>query len=746
MVSAILYVAPNYQTELHSGGYLKYTPAVYAYVPTTGLTYKVQPDANSIRSLYSSTEQFFTNSNGYLFVEDGGTDQLVAVSTAGSTILQNDEHGEPIHVSLSSNNVEFFDAGSETIFTAHSLSVPHQGVVASDRGGTALFITDGANAPRVLFNASDIKDISEVGGSYFISASRTDNSKPIGERTVHTNYLIDADGRATLLSLDGWTDHPADIGEPFRITDTFTFQGNKYVTGYYYKIGATSSDDIYRIDESDGRLVKTGIVNTNSIIENGDNSIIRTFSPNESSQHFYVWVDGPGTTTRDLYRSDGTAEGTVMIGAFDVIPNQVAAIGDRVLFGGFSSQPIMSTDGTAAGTYAVTGEGTPAGWLRSGFDEFIVVRNQAFFASDSAIYVTDGTPGGTNLVFEAQYGSYPGDDVELLHAVDGQVYFWATSDANVLDLWVMDGNGLNPRPVSVLSGEGGDKGSGTLSGSLVDLPLSLLTSSEVMVEPLEGGDSADTLTGTPAADVLQSLAGDDTIFGLDGNDRMQGGAGQDRLDGGNGEDTAVFSGNRSDYVIFSTGNGETVVFDTSVGRDGKDTLSNTENIQFADGVVTTTQAIQPPADADNSAYEVYRFFNTLNGTHFFTTSVEERNSLISSNSVYQYEGNTFDSNATADNGGTAVFRFYNTENGVHFYTASAEEAANIRNTLPQFNDEGIVYYAHTTAEAGGSALFRFYNTANGSHFFTNSEAERDNIISTLGHYSYEGVAYYVDIA
>ncbi|MBO9420106.1 hypothetical protein J7481_11415 [Labrenzia sp. R4_2] len=735
MVAALVFVEDSLQNSPDS--------SVYAYVPSTGLTYKIQPDATSVQTYYSSTEEFFSTSNGYLYVQDGGgtaIDQLVAVSSSGSTILTDDEHGAQIF-ELQGN---FFDAGSETIFTAHSFSVPHLGVTYSDHGGTALFITDGTNAPRVLFNASDIKNISEVGGSYFISASRTDNSKPIGERTVHTNYLIDADGGATLLSLDDWADHPADIGEPFWIIDTFSFQGEKYVTGYYHGSNI-SSDGIYRIDESNGRLVKTGILNTNSIIESGDNSLIRTFSPGGSSSHFYVWIDDPETVTRDLYRSDGTSEGTVFVGAFDVWPTHVVAIGNRVIFGGFSSQPIMSTDGTAAGTYAITGEGTPAGWLPSAFDEFIVVGNQAFFASASEIYITDGTQNGTRIVFQSPEHLDNGA-VELLHAVDGNVYFWATYDDRITDLWVMDGNGLNPTLLSTIGSEDGQNRYNPTSASLVDIPISLLNSSEVLVDPIEGTSGTDNLTGTATTDFLQSMAGDDFIQGLGGNDRMEGGSGQDSLDGGAGEDTAIFSGNRSDYVIFASANGETTVFDTSAGRDGKDTLLNTENIQFADGLVTTTEAIQPPADADNSAYEVYRFFNTLNATHFFTTSVEERNSLISSNSVYQYEGNTFDSNATADNGGTAVFRFYNTENGVHFYTASAEEAANIRNTLPQFNDEGIVYYAHTTAEAGGSALFRFYNTANGSHFFTNSEDERDNIISTLGHYSYEGVAYYVDIA
>lgn len=154
----------------------------------------------------------------------------------------------------------------------------------------------------------------------------------------------------------------------------------------------------------------------------------------------------------------------------------------------------------------------------------------------------------------------------------------------------------------------------------------------------------------------------------------------------------------------------------------------------------------PTPDADNSPFEIYRFFNTSTGSHFFTTSVEERDSVITSIPTMRYEGNAFDSNATSQNGGAPVFRFYNTQNDVHFYTASAAEAQFIRDNFAHFNEEGISYYASLTAESGGTPLYRFFNTENGSHFYTNSAGERDTIINTLGHYNYEGIAYYVDAA
>jgi hypothetical protein len=47
-------------------------------------------------------------------------------------------------------------------------------------------------------------------------------------------------------------------------------------------------------------------------------------------------------------------------------------------------------------------------------------------------------------------------------------------------------------------------------------------------------------------------------------------------------DTALFSGNRVDYTVVENANGTVTVTDSVAGRDGIDTLSNIERLQFAD--------------------------------------------------------------------------------------------------------------------------------------------------------------------
>ncbi|MBO9422753.1 hypothetical protein J7481_24825 [Labrenzia sp. R4_2] len=256
------------------------------------------------------------------------------------------------------------------------------------------------------------------------------------------------------------------------------------------------------------------------------------------------------------------------------------------------------------------------------------------------------------------------------------------------------------------------------------------------IERVRGTNSNDIITGNASDNRLRGKDGDDQLNGEGGNDQFQELTGSDTINGGTGVDTASFSGNRADFTVtFTSANTATVTngSNTTSLTDVELLSFNDETVDFRNGI-TSTQS------------ELYRFFNTETGAHFFTASTEERDNVVDNLSQFQFEGNAFGSNATADNGGTAVYRFFNTQTGTHFYTASEEERQNVLTNLPQFNDEGIAYYAYSASNGSNIELFRFFNTETGTHFYTTSAAERDNIINTLGQYNFEGVAYYVDIA
>lgn len=251
--------------------------------------------------------------------------------------------------------------------------------------------------------------------------------------------------------------------------------------------------------------------------------------------------------------------------------------------------------------------------------------------------------------------------------------------------------------------------------------------------PLSEGD--DVFRGGNKADNFDGKAGDDTLFGGEdddilvggaGDDRFVGGSGDDWIDGGAGTDTAYFRGSRTEYQVSNVGDTITIT-DTMLGRDGIDTLIGVERYDFSNP-------------------NVYRFFNTGAGGHFFTTDPAERDAVIKNLPAFSYEGVGYLGLDSGEVGATAVFRFYNTVAGGHFFTTSSDERDAVIKNLPSFRNEGVGYYASAVPGPDLQPVHRFFNTGAGGHFFTTSTAERDAVQRTLPSFNYEGIAYYVPTA
>jgi hypothetical protein len=149
---------------------------------------------------------------------------------------------------------------------------------------------------------------------------------------------------------------------------------------------------------------------------------------------------------------------------------------------------------------------------------------------------------------------------------------------------------------------------------------------------------------------------------------------------------------------------------------------------------------------------VYRFYNSETQAHFFTSDVNEKNSIIANLPQFEFEGAKFESNAVAGDPGTSpVYRLYNASTGKHLFTSNKEERDSLLlltkpGQIPPntWSDEAIGYHAFTSPSAEQSMpLYRFYNTKTDTHFYTDSKDERDNILATNPDYKYEDIAYYV---
>src|SRR5204862_429206 len=95
---------------------------------------------------------------------------------------------------------------------------------------------------------------------------------------------------------------------------------------------------------------------------------------------------------------------------------------------------------------------------------------------------------------------------------------------------------------------------------------------------------------------------------------------------------------------------------------------------------------------------VYRFFDSNYGTHFFSASTSEKNTIIGTRPDLVYEGVGLQSidPASTDPQAAPVYRFFDLTYGTHFFTASASERDTVIATR---SDLGV-----TLARAGSEEM------------------------------------------
>ena len=104
--------------------------------------------------------------------------------------------------------------------------------------------------------------------------------------------------------------------------------------------------------------------------------------------------------------------------------------------------------------------------------------------------------------------------------------------------------------------------------------------------------------------------------------------------------------------------------------------------------------------ADAPLSPVFRFYSIYTGAHFYTISPEERDYVTTNYSEYfTLEGIAWYATLYSGPGWVPMYRFYNTETGTHFYTTSEEERSRVIRTIPIMEYEGIGYYVRSSGEA-----------------------------------------------
>ncbi len=151
---------------------------------------------------------------------------------------------------------------------------------------------------------------------------------------------------------------------------------------------------------------------------------------------------------------------------------------------------------------------------------------------------------------------------------------------------------------------------------------------------------------------------------------------------------------------------------------------------------------QPDLDPQDAT--VYRFLNQDTGVHLYTSSEVERASIEENLPNYIAEGSAYISvdPFTGSPEPEKVYRFLNQDTGTHLYTTSEVEKESVEDNLANFSLETESFFAFGEQQPGTVPVYRFYNTETRAHFYTSSEVERQSVEETLPNYQSEGIAYY----
>lgn len=139
---------------------------------------------------------------------------------------------------------------------------------------------------------------------------------------------------------------------------------------------------------------------------------------------------------------------------------------------------------------------------------------------------------------------------------------------------------------------------------------------------------------------------------------------------------------------------------------------------------------------------IYRFFDTVDGTHFFTESAAERDTIVNTRSDLAFEGVTLNAADPKGAAAAAIFRFFDTVHGTHFYTANPAERDAVRASRPDLTFEGTAFSEHLSAQPGDAAVYRFFDTRLGTHFYTASASEAATTVQSRPDLTAEGIAFY----
>lgn len=237
-------------------------------------------------------------------------------------------------------------------------------------------------------------------------------------------------------------------GPNYDVTNIFDFNGTAFFTS---PKDATNGNELWKSDGTAGGTVMVKDINPGTNSSTPGSFIIA------NNTLFFRCDDG--INGNELWKTDGTSSGTVMVkdinpGTASSFPSNIKVI-NNILY--FSAKPdttmsLWKSDGTAAGTVKIKD-------FKS-LDNFINFNDTLVFSGNDSIngtelWKSDGTAAGTVMIKDINAGAgssreYPAYSQEVL---SNMLYFVAFDSINGYEIWKTDGSATGTVKISTFSND-----------------------------------------------------------------------------------------------------------------------------------------------------------------------------------------------------------------------------------------------------------------------------------------------------
>jgi len=364
--------------------------------------------------------------------------------------------------------------------------------------GTELWKSDGTEAGTVLVKDINpgpggsmgyLTQLADVNGVLFFAASSSDDStglwKTDGTETgtvlvkdsVFAFYPTAVNGMLFFSAADDahgaelWKSDGTEAGTVIvkDISPGFYSSGPRYLTDVDGTLFFAAFDQVHSLElwKSDGTEAGTVLVKDINTDPGpyGQSSYLRYLTDVNGTLFFSA---DDGTHGRELWKSDGTESGTVMVKDIFLspypyghsYPRYLTAVNGELFFvpnDGEHGRELWKSDGTESGTVLVK-DIFPAAYGSIGYYSVpINVNGTLFFEANDGVHgaelwKSDGTENGTVLAGEVIPGEY-GGSARFITNVGSLLFFTAADQSHGAELWALDINNspvLDTAPVPML--------------------------------------------------------------------------------------------------------------------------------------------------------------------------------------------------------------------------------------------------------------------------------------------------------